>query len=313
MKLYDWKEFIQETKEVDLESFELRDTLHPKFWDNDQLMPEIRDKLVQIATKFFDDLGLEGIDIDDITFTGSLANYNWSDYSDIDLHIKVDFAKVDENLKLVESFFRSKAANWNNKHKIKIFDFEVELYVEKTGETHISTGIYSIKEDKWLTKPSKTEYKIDAETVSNKAIALIDRIDTALGLYEDDNFKESHNMALSLRDKIKKLRRSGLNTGGQFSTENLVFKVLRRNGYLGELYDLIRKSYDKMMSMNGNYEKKFKKFIDEEQIPEEKGFKAFKERNDFQNSVKKGHSDDKKELIGVGGRSKSSPPGFQGV
>ena len=313
MKLYDWNEFVHEAKNVDLESFELRDSLHPKFWEGNKLKPEIRQKLIQIATKFFDDLGLEGVDIDDITFTGSLANYNWSKYSDIDLHIKVDFAKVDENLKLVEGFFRSKAANWNNKHKITIFDFEVELYVEKTGETHISTGIYSIKNDKWLTKPSKTEYKIDAETVSNKAIALIDRIDTALKLYEDNDFKKAHSMALTLRDKIKKLRRSGLNTGGQFSTENLVFKVLRRNGYLGELYDLIRKSYDKIMSMNGNYEKKFKKFIDEDQIPEEKGFKAFKERNDFQNSVKKGHSDAKIKLIGVGGRSKSAPGDIPGV
>tara|TARA_R100001594_G_scaffold146677_2_gene198415 strand:- start:827 stop:1768 length:942 start_codon:yes stop_codon:yes gene_type:complete len=313
MKLYDWKEFIQEAKDVDLESFELKDSLHPKFWDGNKLVPEIRQKLIQIATKFFDDLGLEGVDIDDITFTGSLANYNWSNYSDIDLHIKVDFAKVDENLKLVESFFRSKSANWNNKHKITIFDFEVELYVEKTGETHISTGIYSIKNDKWLTMPSKTEYKIDAETVSNKAVALIDRIDTALDLFEDKKYDEAHNMASGLRDKIKKLRRSGLNTGGQFSTENLVFKVLRRNGYLGKLFDLIRDSYDKMMSMSGNYEKKFKSFIDEDQIPKEKGFDRLKEEEKYQNKVKRGYMENKEELIGIRERSKSSPPGFQGV
>ena len=313
MKLYDWKEFVYEAKDVDLESFELRDSLHPKFWKDEKLDPDIRQKLIQIATKFFDDLGLEGVEIDDITFTGSLANYNWSKYSDIDLHIKVDFAKVDENLKLVEGFFRSKAANWNNKHKITIFDFEVELYVEKTGETHISTGIYSIKNDEWLTKPSKTEYKIDAETVSNKAIALIDRIDRALSLFEDKKYDKAHNMAIGLRDKIKKLRRSGLNTGGQFSTENLVFKVLRRNGYLGKLFDLIRDSYDKRMSMNGNYEKKFKKFIDEDLIPEEKGFNKLKEEEEFQKNVKRGYMKSKEELIGVRGRSDSAPPGFQGV
>ena len=274
MKLYDWKEFVHEAKDVDLESFKLQETLHPKFWDGDQLSPRIREKLIKIATKFFDDLGLEGVDIDDITFTGSLANYNWSNYSDIDLHIKVDFAKVDENLKLVENFFRSKAANWNNKHKIMIFGFEVELYVENSGETHISTGIYSVKNGEWLTKPSKTDQKIDSETISNKALALMDRVDTAHDLYDDQKFQEVHEMTLKLKDKIKKLRRSGLHTGGQYSTENLVFKVLRRNGYLSDLFGLIRDSYDKMMSMSGNYEKKFKKFIEEDQFPEEDSFEG---------------------------------------
>ena len=37
--------------------------------------------------------------------TGSLANYNWSSFSDVDLHIIVDFSQIDENYELVKGFF----------------------------------------------------------------------------------------------------------------------------------------------------------------------------------------------------------------
>ena len=52
-----------------------------------------------------------------------------------------------------------------------------------------------------------------------------------------------------LKNKLKKMRRTGLETGGVFSVENLAFKVLRRSGHMGILYDTIRKAYDSKMSM----------------------------------------------------------------
>ena len=119
-KMYNWKEFIEETKNIDLESFKLQDSLNPKIWERKHLKTDVHEKLFNIAIDFFTGIGFDETLIDDITLTGSLANFNWSSYSDIDLHILVDFAKVDENIKLVGEFFRARTSNWNQKHKINI-------------------------------------------------------------------------------------------------------------------------------------------------------------------------------------------------
>ena len=91
----------------------INDDLKSSFWRNNTLDPAVAQKLLEIATKFFDELGLEGAELEDVTFTGSLANYNWTNYSDVDLHLLVDFSKVDDNTELVREFFNAKTSLWN--------------------------------------------------------------------------------------------------------------------------------------------------------------------------------------------------------
>ena len=91
----------------------INDSLEPKVWSNNSLIPEVSSKLIDVARKFFEDLGLENAELEDITFTGSLANYNWTRYSDIDLHMLVDFSKIDDNIELVREFFNAKTSLWN--------------------------------------------------------------------------------------------------------------------------------------------------------------------------------------------------------
>ena len=100
----------------------INSTLHPKFWSGEELNSKITSKVLAIAQDFFEDLELEGIALEDITFTGSLANYNYTKFSDLDLHLIVDFSKVDDNYDLVREFFIAKSALWNKNHNIKIFN-----------------------------------------------------------------------------------------------------------------------------------------------------------------------------------------------
>ena len=150
-----WADFLQETqKSVNLTDFVPKDSLNNKIWlSQNQLKPQISAKLAEIAKNFLEDVGVGTILISDITFTGSLANYNWSDYSDIDLHILVDFDQIDENTELVREFFRAKIGIWNRMHDIRIFDHEVEIYVQDDKEKHVSSGVYSIMRDRWLITP----------------------------------------------------------------------------------------------------------------------------------------------------------------
>jgi len=68
------------------------------------------------------------------------------------------------------------------------------------------------------------------------------------------NKKEYEKVIIAIdkiKDRLKAMRMAGL-TGldGEYSVENLAFKVLRRNEYIGQIIDLKREAYDKLVSLN---------------------------------------------------------------
>jgi len=232
-----------------LKSFEVHDTFDPDIWDDETLNSEVREALLKIANDFLIDLPFN-ITPKDITLTGSLANYNWSKFSDIDLHIIVDFAEVDENTELVREFFRNLQTNWNNRHDIIMKGYEVEIYFQDSNEPHISTGVYSIQDNVWLTKPTPMPVSIDYANVRKKAEDVSDRIDHIEKMMDDeDEGEEILDSIDRLRAKIRRMRKTGLERAGQYSVENLAFKVLRRSEELGRLSALKAKAYDELMSI----------------------------------------------------------------
>jgi predicted nucleotidyltransferase len=250
-----WKQYLEEIadpEKLDVSSFEIQDTLQPDVWESEEkLKQEISARLYEIAKEFFKSLDLDWVTIVDITMTGSLANYTWSKYSDIDLHIIIDYKEVDENQELVQNYLRRASSLWNKNHDIFIKGFEVEVYVQDSNEPHYSTGVYSVKYDRWDTEPSRVDPKIDYENVQKKAALLMDNIDEVYDIFKEGDYEEALDQADSVRNKIRKFRQSGLETGGAFSVENLAFKLLRRTDYLERLSSLRIQSYDKSMSING--------------------------------------------------------------
>ena len=173
-----WKEFLEDSKSIDLTSFETNEELNPMVWlDNDRIRPEVSEKLIEIAKDFLKNIGLENLKYEDIIFTGSLANFNWSKYSDIDLHILADFKEINDDIELVREFFRAKSGLWNKNHDIEIRGFEVEIYGQDSEETHISTGVYSVVNNTWIVKPIREPVDIEHELVEKKALRLMDMID----------------------------------------------------------------------------------------------------------------------------------------
>ena len=238
-------------EEVEPESFDTHDSLEPRVWTGEELIPEIRDKLLKIANDFMKGLPTK-VTIKDITLTGSLANYNWSSYSDFDLHIIVDFYEIDPNLVLVKSLFDNARMSWNNKHNILIKGYEVEIYVEDERESHKSSGIYSIMRNEWIKKPKKYQSEIDFTSARKKADDIEFQVNIASNLINAGRYKLALKNIERLKKKIKNMRRAGLESEQQeFSIENIAFKILRRNDTLGLLNDLKLKAYDSMHGMNG--------------------------------------------------------------
>ena len=252
----EWKKYLEELTDpenVDVSSFEVKDNLHPELWNIDQnLDEEIGDTLYEIAKEFFKSLDLSWVDLLDVTMTGSLANFTWSEYSDIDLHLIIDYTQVDENQELVADYLRKSSSLWNKSHKILIKGFEVEVYVQDSNEPHYSGGVYSIKKDQWIEIPNREDPQIDYNNIKKKAANMMDDIDEVLELFMNKEYEKALDEAEKVRLKIRKFRQSGLEKGGIFSVENLAFKVLRRNGYLQKLSSARIMSYDKTMSINGD-------------------------------------------------------------
>ena len=212
------------------------------------LNKNISKRLKKIANKFLEGLEIGAV-MDDLRFTGSLANYNWSKYSDIDLHIVVDFSKIDENTELVKAFFDKARAQWNDLHDITIYGYEVEIYVEDVGEVHRSTGIYSVMNDDWITKPNPEQIDFDYTTARKKA----DAIETEVNLIEKISNQKPHAALKSierLKKKIRRMRRAGLNSPEQeYSAENIAFKILRREETLDRLNNMKYDAYDRILSI----------------------------------------------------------------
>ena len=230
-----------------IKSFKLRDELNPKVWDNPEdaedskLKKNIREKLMEITENFIDYLG-DDIFVEDIVLTGSLANYNWSEFSDFDLHVIVDYQQYEDEMETFKKLFDARKYIFNENHDIKIYGYDVELYVQDSEEPHTSTGLYSVLNDKWISVPKNDFPEVDEKILTKKINCWVEKINNAI--------KDSNGEKLeTLKSKLKDYRKSVLDKEGEFQYENLVFKFLRRSGQIEKLLDEINKSLDKKLSI----------------------------------------------------------------
>lgn len=242
-----------EPEEIDLKSFKVKDKLHSKIFPNNKLNSKLRIKLLEIAYDFFDTLEIDWVEIKDIIFVGSLANYNWSKYSDIDLHIVISYKDVNDDVNIVEKYLMAKKNEWNAEHTLKMYGFPIEVYVEDIETGSNSGAIYSVLKNCWLKEPS-TLPDIDNEKylIRKYSAKLINVIDDLIKYNTISNNIDKNYLKdiEKLFSRIKGMRKEGLDRDGEMAWENIVFKVLRRTNYLDKLYDLKIKVYDKEKSIN---------------------------------------------------------------
>ena len=232
----------------DLEiKIEYHEELNPALWTKDGeewvLNPEVEKTLLKAGEAFMEFMKVPKVETLDIALTGSCANYNWTKSSDIDLHVVVDLAQAEEEYGvLIKEYFDAKKNVWNELHDIKVKGMPVEFYVQDEAEKHYSTGVYSLMNQEWVIKPEHKTPDIDDASIKDKAAGIMKQIDEVL---------ESNKASAveKVMDKVKALRKAGLEEAGEFSVGNLVFKVLRNNGYLEKLTKLKTKTFDRDLSV----------------------------------------------------------------
>ena len=160
------------------------DELCPAAWNGTEIKPEVRTRLVEIANIFVQYLDVQGFEVYDIVLVGSLVNYNWTEFSDFDLHVVTDYRdlRCDD---LAEAFYRAKKTIWNNEHDITIYNHEVELYVEDVNEPPVSGGLFSILHNKWIKTPDHKNPNINDTAIVRKVHELEDQIERAIATADE--------------------------------------------------------------------------------------------------------------------------------
>jgi pyrimidine deaminase RibD-like protein len=230
----------------DLDNYNLADAvkfhqrLNPRLWGRDEhLLPEVKEKLLSIAEFFQEFLGVDDLKVKDITVSGSNAAYSYTKNSDIDLHLVVDMPDDP----VYQELFNAKKYEFNDTHNIKIAGVPVELYVQPSDQKHVSQGIYSVKNGDWVQVPQQRRANIDDSCVQHKTADLDARIHSAIKSGNADAVNQ-------LWDKIKTMRKTGLEKTGEFGCENIVFKLLRNMGCIGELKDAKTAIQDRELSLS---------------------------------------------------------------
>ena len=239
-----------------LKSFDLQDDLNPKIWKKNSkgsytLSPKVREKLLEIAYEFIESLKVDVI-VSDVHLTGSLVNFNWSQYSDFDLHIIADFNQFPKkSLHLYEELFKLKKTIFNSEQNIKIYGYDVEVFVQDENEKGHSAGIFSLISNDWLEKPKKEKFELNKTILKKKIDQWTEKIDKVLeSAKEEKDLQKSKKIIDNLKTKIKDYRKIGLEKGGEMSYENLVFKYLRRSGHIEKLFSFKKEKLDKELSLN---------------------------------------------------------------
>jgi hypothetical protein len=225
----------------------INDSLPDNNAENYEFDPSIRKKLLEVAEDFYSSLGFSP-SIQDIQLTGSLANYNWTDKSDLDVHVLIDFSEIDENFTLVKKAVDGLRFIWNLRHKLKMRGYDVELYVQDINEPHTASGLFSLLNNKWIRIPKYNPPEIDYQDVDKKFQGIVSDILEMENIINTSDFTnakevEIYEHALEVKKKIMKMRKEGLEREGEFSVENLAFKKLRNEGYIEKIIELISKAY----------------------------------------------------------------------
>ena len=223
----------------------IHNKLNPEIWDeNYNLNPEIRLDLVKIADDFYRKSKFEAPVID-VYFMGSLASFNWNVESDIDIHIIVDIKALQMPEETAIKMVKLVSSQWNGEHNIEIKGHKVELNIQDmAADKPYVNGIYSIIKNQWIKKPSRQNIKgIDKSLIQIKYTGVKKYINNSILSGNQETMKRA-------KDYLDAFRQYGLDTDGELSVENIVYKLLRKKGIIGKLKSSITNQYDKELSIN---------------------------------------------------------------
>lgn len=274
------------------EKFEVHDTLNPKLWSgNNKLLDDVKLKLIEIIEQFVSTCDIP-LDIVDVHIVGSNASYNYTNYSDLDVHILSNFELLNASKELVQIAFNSIRSKFNSEYDISIHGIDVELYVEDICSTSISNGVYSLYRDEWIKFPKKltTVPEID---ITNEVVHWKDYFVKAISSDDSD-------LITKAIDDLYLMRKTSLDTEGEYGKGNQIFKEIRNSGLLDSAKDKYKDLRSKELTLEKlQLREDSRTALLSKTKRTDKGFQRFKRRvkSRVANSVKQYNSIDMNKLF----------------
>ena len=219
--------------------------LNPKLWNDFELKPEVRAKLLQFAEVWRQFAKIPKEAVKEVIMLGGNANYNYTDLSDIDVHLVVDKTLIAKDNPLLDDYLQDKKQMWTMSHKITILGYGLEPYAQDISvEYPKEQGVCSLTNNEWLAKPVFVGDDMLKDPYLKKKVKFyMNMIDNMIKGHVDlDSVK-------SFKEKLRDMRGAAIKKGGEFSFENLVFKELRNQGYLDKLSAYQRTNQDQELSL----------------------------------------------------------------
>lgn len=222
------------------------DKLNQKFWIGDSMKSEVREALMKIAEEWAEFANIPSKAIQDVVLVGGNANYNYTNYSDLDLHLIVIKDEIADCPDLIDDYLRDKKQLWALTHDIKIYGHDVEMYAQDYQDPMPSgQGVYSVQHSYWIKRPEHQQISYTDPAIKSKVKNIMDKIDFMI-----ENKADDRDAFEKLKKKIREMRASSIQKGGEFAIENLVFKELRNRGYLDKLNDHLKNLKSQSLSLN---------------------------------------------------------------
>lgn len=274
-----------------VEKFEVHDTLNPKLWSKDKLIPEVKDKIIEIINEFLSTIELD-LKILDARIVGSQASFNYTDSSDLDVHLVTNFETMDASEEILTVLYNALKTKFNKDYEISIKGIDVELYIEDMNSSAVSNGIYSIYKDEWIKYPEKLDNIPDIDT-SKEYNQWKDKIDKII------QFGNSESIEKAI-DDLYIIRKDSLATEGEYGKGNQLFKDLRNNGLLDDLKIAYKKKRSNELTLEHfRLNEDSRASLLSKSKGSQKGFERFKKRvkSRVANSVKEFNSIDMNKLF----------------
>lgn len=206
-----------------------------------RLHTDVRNKLIDIANAFLGDLREQSVNIypADIRLVGSNAGFDYTQYSDIDLHLVMDFSLYADDMSLIQSTLNIFRMKFNGQYDITVKGINVELYAEDIHSGTVSNGIYSILQNRWIKFPQEEPCleELITDDIKQRAQLWVELIQKALDSDANDISKASYYLeeCEHLLNRLYMMRKNGLEVSGRLSEGNLIFKTVRNSGMLDAL------------------------------------------------------------------------------
>lgn len=221
-----------------IQGYERHNELNPKLWKGNSLDPKIKAALLDIAGAFEEFIDIQ-VPVVDVLITGGQVSYHYTEHSDLDLHLVIDYSQVKCDQEVGE-LLDSKRLLFKQQHSIDLRGIPVEPGTEDLNNPSVSAA-YSIVKDQWLRQPKNYGSQINDQQIKKHTLQWVKIIKAVLSKNDSETAKKCLNL-------LRKYRKTGLKQTGEYGVENLVYKTLRNQGMVQMLADRVNSNLDKELS-----------------------------------------------------------------